>query len=47
VADGRLRAAIRVGVASDETPAELEEASDLLVDGPLGVRGVLEVLAGA
>jgi hypothetical protein len=25
----------------------LEEASDLLVDGPLGVRAVLEVLAAA
>jgi trehalose 6-phosphate phosphatase len=45
VADGRLREAVCVGVRSDETPAELEEAADLLVDGPLGVRAVLEHLA--
>ena len=30
--------------ASDETPAELEEASDLLVDGPVGVREMLTAL---
>jgi trehalose 6-phosphate phosphatase len=47
VAEGSLREAICVGVASDETPRELEEAADLLVDGPLGVRTVLEVLAGS
>jgi trehalose 6-phosphate phosphatase len=47
VAAGTLREAICIGVASDETPPELEEAADLLVDGPLGVRTVLEVLAGA
>jgi trehalose 6-phosphate phosphatase len=46
VADGRLREAVCIGVRSDETPAELEEAADLLVDGPLGVRSVLELLAG-
>jgi trehalose 6-phosphate phosphatase len=46
VADGRLREAVCLGVASEETPPELEEAADLLVDGPLGVRGALEVLAG-
>jgi trehalose 6-phosphate phosphatase len=46
VAAGTLREAICIGVASDETPRELEEAADLLVDGPLGVRGVLETLAG-
>jgi trehalose 6-phosphate phosphatase len=46
VAEGRLREAICVGVSSDETPPELEEAADLLVDGPLGVREVLERLAG-
>ena len=46
VADGTLRGAVCLGVASDETPPELEEAADLLVDGPLGVRSVLEVLAG-
>lgn len=46
VAGGVLREAICLGVSSgDETPRELEEAADLLVDGPLGVRTVLEVLA--
>ena len=42
---GRLRHAICVGVASDETPPELEDAADLLVDGPRGVRSLLETLA--
>jgi trehalose 6-phosphate phosphatase len=42
---GRLRSALCVGVRSDETPAELEEESDLLVDGPIGVRAVLQQLA--
>jgi trehalose 6-phosphate phosphatase len=46
VADGRLREAVCLGVTSEETPPELEEAADMLVDGPLGVRGALEVLAG-
>jgi trehalose 6-phosphate phosphatase len=46
VAAGTLREAICIGVSSDETPPELEESADLLVDGPLGVRTVLEVLAG-
>lgn len=45
VAEGRLGAAICVGVRSDETPPELEERADLLVDGPLGVRGLLMALA--
>jgi trehalose 6-phosphate phosphatase len=45
VADGRLDAALCVGVRSDETPPELSEAADLLVDGPLGVRALLELLA--
>jgi trehalose 6-phosphate phosphatase len=47
VAAGTLREAVCVGVASDETPRELEEAADVLVDGPLGVRGVLETLASS
>jgi trehalose 6-phosphate phosphatase len=45
VEDGRLQSAVCVGVRSDETPAELEDAADILVDGPLGVRTVLELLA--
>lgn len=46
VASGVLKSCVCIGVASDETPAELSEAADILVDGPLGVRGVLETLAG-
>jgi trehalose 6-phosphate phosphatase len=46
VAAGELGAAVCVGVRSDETLPELEEASDLLVDGPLGVRELLSALAG-
>jgi trehalose 6-phosphate phosphatase len=44
VADGELGTAVCVGVASDETPAELEQASDVLVDGPAGVREMLTAL---
>ena len=44
VEQGRLQHAVRVGVRSDETPAELEAGADLLVDGPRGVRHVLEGL---
>jgi trehalose 6-phosphate phosphatase len=42
---GALGAAICVGVRSDETPAPLEEGSDLLVDGPDGVVELLRALA--
>lgn len=45
VAEGRLGAAVCVGVRSDETPEQLEEQADVLVDGPLGVRGLLTALA--
>ncbi|UGS39174.1 trehalose-phosphatase [Capillimicrobium parvum] len=44
VAQGRLESALCVGVRSDETPPELEREADLLVDGPAGVRSVLEAL---
>jgi trehalose 6-phosphate phosphatase len=44
VSDGRLDAAVCVGVRSDETPPELEREADMLVDGPPGVRSVLEAL---
>jgi len=44
VEDGRLDEAVCIGVRSDETPAGLEEAADALVDGPLGVRGLLRAL---
>ena len=46
VAAGDLGSAVCVGVRSDETLPELEEAADLLVDGPLGVRALLSALAG-
>jgi trehalose 6-phosphate phosphatase len=42
--EGRLSAAVCMGVRSDETPPALEQEADLLVDGPAGVRGVLEAL---
>ena len=45
VDEGKLGAAICVGVRSDETPAPLEAGADLLVDGPLGVRELLQALA--
>jgi trehalose 6-phosphate phosphatase len=45
VAEGRLESALCVGVRSDETPSELAEQSDLLVDGPAGVRALLTRLA--
>ncbi len=44
VEGGRLQHAVCVGVRSDETPAELEQGSDVLVDGPRGVRQLLEAL---
>jgi len=47
VADGVLERALCVGVRSDETPPEIEAEADLLVDGPAGVRQVLEALAAA
>jgi trehalose 6-phosphate phosphatase len=45
VDDGRLEHALCVGVRSDETPPELEAQADVLVDGPNGVRGLLQALA--
>jgi trehalose 6-phosphate phosphatase len=47
VAAGRIQHAVRVCVASDEGPSELEQEADVVVDGPRGVRAVLEsLLAG-
>ena len=45
VEQGALGAAVCVGVRSDETPPQVEESADLLVDGPLGVRRLLMALA--
>jgi trehalose 6-phosphate phosphatase len=42
---GRLETGLCVGVRSDETPPELEEQADVLVDGPHGVRMLLSALA--
>ena len=42
---GELSAAVCVGIASAEAPAELREDSDLLVDGPEGWLALLEWLA--
>lgn len=46
VDEGLLGAALCVGVRSEETPPRLEQAADLLVDGPAGVRELLAALAG-
>ncbi|MEA2234503.1 MAG: trehalose 6-phosphate phosphatase [Solirubrobacteraceae bacterium] len=45
VEEGKLGAAVCVGVRSDETPDALEQGSDLLVDGPPGVVELLRALA--
>ena len=41
---GELSDAVCVAVSSDEAPPELAREADLLVDGPAGVRGLLEAL---
>jgi len=47
LAEGRLRHAVRICVGSDEGPSELAQEADLVVDGPDGVRALLEsLLAG-
>ncbi len=43
-AEGRLRHVLRVCVRSDEGPSELAAEADLVVDGPAGVRALLEGL---
>ncbi len=44
VASAELAHAVCVAVSSDEAPAELALEADLTVDGPDGVRGLLEAL---
>jgi len=44
-AEGHLQIGLCVGVRSDETPRELGDQADLLVDGPQGVRMLLSALA--
>jgi trehalose 6-phosphate phosphatase len=41
---GRLGQALRIGVRSDEGPAELEEEADVMVEGTDGVRDLLRAL---
>jgi trehalose 6-phosphate phosphatase len=43
-AEGRLRDVVRVCVGSEEGPSELAQEADLVVDGPDGVRALLEAL---
>ena len=42
--EGRLEQAVRVGVASDESPSEITAQADVTVDGPDGVRELLSLL---
>jgi trehalose 6-phosphate phosphatase len=41
---GTIKTALCVAVGSDEAPPELAREADLLLDGPAGVRGLLEAL---
>ena len=43
--DGKLDARVRIGVRSDEGPAQIVERADLVVDGIPGYLEVLEALA--
>ena len=47
VAGGRLDAAVRVGVRSDEGPAAIVDRADIVVDGVSGFTGVPRHLAEA
>ena len=44
VDQGQLRTAVRIGVRSDEGPAEIEQEADAVIDGPPGVQRLLEAL---
>jgi trehalose 6-phosphate phosphatase len=46
-AAGQLAAAVRIAIASKETPPEVTAAADLVADGPEGFVDVLEQLAAA
>jgi trehalose 6-phosphate phosphatase len=41
---GRLKTAVRVGVASEEGPTALQDEADVMVDGTGGVRDLLRAL---
>ena len=47
IAEGALDAALKVGVASDEGPAEIVDRADLVVSGTAGFLDVLTALAEA
>jgi trehalose 6-phosphate phosphatase len=47
VDEGRLERAVRIGVQSDEGPAEIKREADFVVDGPEGVRELLALLSAA
>jgi trehalose 6-phosphate phosphatase len=44
VSSGELQSALCVAVSSDEAPPDLAREADVTVDGPPGVRGLLEAL---
>jgi trehalose 6-phosphate phosphatase len=44
VQEGRLKRAVRVGVRSDEGPAEIASEADVVVDGTDGLRDLLATL---
>src|SRR5215211_5722680 len=44
--EGKLREILRVGVASEEGPQEIETKANIVVDGVDGVSGVLKALLG-
>ncbi len=44
VGEGAIETALCIAVASEEAPAELVAEADLAVEGPGGVRGLLEAL---
>jgi trehalose 6-phosphate phosphatase len=46
VEEGELERAVRVGVRSDEGPAEIVAEADAVVEGPGGVRELLDALLG-
>jgi trehalose 6-phosphate phosphatase len=46
VREGRLTTAVRIGVTSEEGPPEIAEQADATVDGPDGVRALLDALLG-
>jgi hypothetical protein len=47
LADGKLEAAVRIGIRSAEGPPDLGDEADLLVDGPEGLLTVLRGLLGS